>query len=123
LQVYGTQTILIVKTNAKKEISRSKVQVVVQGYTMRERVDYDLTFALMAHILSIHLLIAIACHNRWKVYQANCLNAYLNGFSQKTVLVSIPKHWNELVNDDFGKDGEPVILEKSLYGAPDARKN
>jgi hypothetical protein len=90
---------------------------------MREGVDYDSTFALVAHMSSIRLLIAIVFHNRWKVYQTNCLNAYLNGFSQKTVLVSIPKHWNELVNDDLGKDGEPVIFEKSLYSVPDAGKN
>jgi hypothetical protein len=90
---------------------------------MRERVDYDLTFALVAHMSSIRLLIAFACHNRWKVYQTDYPNAYLNGFSQKTVLVSIPKHWNELVNDDLGKDGEPIIFEKSLYSVPNARKN
>jgi hypothetical protein len=81
LQVCNIRTILIIKTNAKEEISRNKVWVVVQSYTMREKVDYDLTFTLMAYILSIHLLIAKICHNKWKIYQVDCLNAYLNGFS------------------------------------------
>jgi DNA polymerase III sliding clamp (beta) subunit (PCNA family) len=46
LQVYGTQVILTIKTNVKEEISHSKVQVVVQGYTMRKGVDYDSTLHL-----------------------------------------------------------------------------
>ena len=52
----------------------------------------------------------------------DCLNAYLNGFSQKTVLVQIPKHWNELIGSELEEDGNPAILKKSLYGAPDVGK-
>jgi hypothetical protein len=33
------------------------------------------------------------------------------------------KHWNELINNDFEKDGKLVIFEKSLYNALDTRKN
>jgi hypothetical protein len=68
LQVHGIQTIITIKTNIKREISHGKVRVVVQSNTMREGVDYDLTFTPMAHMSFIRLLIVITCHNRWKVY-------------------------------------------------------
>jgi hypothetical protein len=62
LQVHSTQAILIVKTKVKEEILHSKVRVVVQGKAMREKIDYDSTFALVAYMSSIRLLIIKTCH-------------------------------------------------------------
>ena len=84
IQVHGTRAILSLKTNSKGEITRGKVRVVVQGYTMEEGVDFDTTFLPVASIPSIRMVIAIACHNNWKVYHADCPNAYLNGATEKS---------------------------------------
>ena len=63
IQVHGTHAILSLKTNSKGEITCGKVQVVVQGYTMEEGMDFNMTFVSVVSIPSIRMVIAIACHN------------------------------------------------------------
>ena len=48
---------------------RNKARLVAQGYSQIEGVDYDETFNLVARIESIRILLALACHLKFKLYQ------------------------------------------------------
>ena len=50
-----------------------------------EGVDYDDTFA---HMKSIRILLALACHLKFKLYQMDVKTAFLNGFLKKDVYVT-----------------------------------
>ena len=53
-----------------------------------ERVDFDETFAPMAHMESIRVLLALACHLKFKLYQMDVKIAFLNGFLKEDVYVA-----------------------------------
>jgi hypothetical protein len=123
LKVHGTRSIPSIKLSADGEMDRAKVRTVVQGYSMVKGVDYDKSFSPSARMPTIRFIVGIATMNGWKVTHSDVPNAYLNGKSKKLILVKLPKHWNEIVGPELGKDGDPVVLYNSLYGAPDAGRN
>ena len=51
-----------------------------QGYTQVEGIDFDETFAAVARLESIRLLLAIACFLNIKLFQMDVKSAFLNGF-------------------------------------------
>ena len=57
------------KINEKGNVIRNKARLVAQGYTQMEGVDYDEIFAPIARMESIRILLALACHLKFKLYQ------------------------------------------------------
>ena len=123
IRVHGTRPVLKIKWDESGNIARYKVRLIVQGYFMQQGVDYDQSFAPCARMATIRVVIALAVHNWWKVLHGDVPNAYLNGTSQKLILVKLPNLWSEMIDTDLGTDGSPVVCIKSLYGAPDAGRN
>ena len=64
---------------------RKKGRLVAQGYSHMEGVDYDETFAPVARMESIRILLALACHLKFKLYQMDIKTAFLNEFLKKDV--------------------------------------
>ena len=56
-----------------------------------EGVDYDETFAPVAHMESIKILLALACHLKFKLYQMDVKIAFLNGLLKEDVYLAQPK--------------------------------
>ena len=59
--------------------TQNKSRPVAQGYTQVERIDFDETFALVARLESIRILLTIASHLNFKLYQMDVKSAILNG--------------------------------------------
>ena len=122
-KAHGTRPILTKKYNEKGEVARFKVRLVVQGYTMRQGIDYDRTFAPCARMTTIRMIVILAVRWNWEVVHSDVPNAYLNGNTEHTVIVKLPRMWMEIMGSELGKDGDEVLMGKSLYGAPDAGRN
>ena len=58
-----------------------------QVYSKMEGVDYDETFAHVARMESIRVLLALMCHLKFKLYQMDVKTALLNGFLKEDVYV------------------------------------
>ena len=58
-----------------------------QRYTQVEGVDFDESFATMARLESILILISIACTMNFKLYQMAVKCAFLNGYLNEEVFV------------------------------------
>ena len=56
----GVKWVFKTKTNAKTEVGKHKVWVVVQGYKQQFGIDYKEVFALVAHLKIMRLLISFA---------------------------------------------------------------
>jgi hypothetical protein len=72
--------------------------------------DFDKTFAPVARLESIHILLAYATHHGFKVYQIDVKSAFLNGPIKEEVYVEQPP--------DFKSEGYPnhvYKLHKALY--------
>ena len=75
-----------------------------------EGVDFDETFALVARMESIRVLLALACHLKFKFYQMNVKTAFLNRFLKKDVYVAQSKGF---IDPHFSD--HVLYLKKALY--------
>ena len=91
VNVIGTKWIFKNKSDEHETVIRNKSRLVAQGYTQVEGVDFDETFAPVARLESIRILLAIACHLNFKLYQMDVKSAFLNGMLQEEVFVEQPK--------------------------------
>ena len=76
-----------------------------------EGIDFDETFAPIARLESIRILLAIASHLNFKLYQMDVKSAFLNGMLQEEVYVEQPKSFVDphRLNDVYK-------LKRALYG-------
>ena len=83
-----------------------------------EGVNYDETFAPVAHMESIKILLALACHLRFKLYQIDVKTTFLNGLLKKDVYVAQPKGFTDphFLN-------HVLYLKKTLYGLKQAPRD
>ena len=68
-------------------IVRNKAKLVAQGYTQIEGIDFDETFAPVARLESIRLLLVCACHAGFKLFQMDVKSAFLNGILHEEAYV------------------------------------
>jgi hypothetical protein len=66
--VIGTKWIFRNKSDEFSNITRNKTRLVAQGYIQVEGIDFDETFAPVARLEYVRLLLAVACHLRFKLY-------------------------------------------------------
>ena len=58
----------------------NKARLVARGYSQVEGVYFDETFAPVARMESIRVLLTLACHLKFKLYQMDVKIAFLNWF-------------------------------------------
>ena len=115
VNVIGIKWIFKNKSDEHGTVIRNKLRLVAQGYTQMEGVDFDETFAPVARLESIRILLAIACHLNFKLYQMDVKNAFLNRMLQEEVYVEQPKGFvGPHRPDDVFK------LKRALYGLKQA---
>ena len=68
-------------------VVRNKAWLVAQGYNQEEGIDFDETFALVATLEAIKLLLSFACHLNFKLFQMDVKSSFLNGFIQEEVYI------------------------------------
>ncbi|GKB19414.1 retrovirus-related pol polyprotein from transposon TNT 1-94, partial [Tanacetum coccineum] len=92
-------------------VSQNKVRLVAQGYNQQEGVDYDETYAPVARLESIRILLAYVCALDFKLFQIDIKSAFLNSFINEEVYVAQPSGFI-----DFKKPDHVYKLKKALYG-------
>jgi hypothetical protein len=58
---------------------RNKARLVAQGYSQVEGLYFGETFAPVARLETIRILLAFAAFKRFKLYQMDVKNTFLNG--------------------------------------------
>ena len=71
-------------------IVRNKARLVVKGFSQVEGLDFGETFAPVARLEVIRILLAYASHHKMKLYQMDDKSAFLNGFINELVYVDHP---------------------------------
>jgi hypothetical protein len=77
--VIGTKWVYQNKENEDGIVVKNKSRLVAQGYTQVEGLDFDETFALVARLEAIRILLSYACSRNIKLYQMDVKSAFLNG--------------------------------------------
>ncbi|CAL8140108.1 unnamed protein product [Prunus armeniaca] len=101
--VIGTKWIFKNKTDEQGNVARNKARLIAQGYTQMKDIDFDETFAHVARLESVRLLLAIACQLKFKLYKMDVKTAILNGILHEEVYVEQPKGFEDPhhLNDVF----------------------
>nr|GEW76997.1 putative reverse transcriptase domain-containing protein [Tanacetum cinerariifolium] len=117
--VIGTLNLrtLRIKLDENGIVSQNKARLVAQGYNQQEGIDYDKTYAPVARLESIRILLAYAYALDFKIFQIDVKRAFLNGFINEEVYVAQP-----LGFIDFEKPDHVYKLKKALYGLKKAAK-
>ena len=74
--IIGTKWIFRKKNDEEGNVIHNKARLVAQGYSQMEGVDYDETFAQLACMESIRILLALAYHLKFKFYQIYIKTAF-----------------------------------------------
>ena len=64
--------------------------MVARGFTQQPGIDFNETFAPVAHMDTVRTNLAIAAQNKWHVHQMDVKLAFLNGYLEEKVYVEQP---------------------------------
>jgi hypothetical protein len=67
-----------IKRNTAGEIDKYKVQLVAQGFTQIYGVNYYKTYAPVAHLTLLRLILAVVAHQDWDIDVFNFHSTFLN---------------------------------------------
>jgi hypothetical protein len=109
-KVIGVEWVYKIKHTTEGEVSRYKARIVAKGYKQKYG-DYEEVFAPIARLDMVRLLIALAAHHNWKIYQLDVKSAFLNGILEEEVYVQQPKGFIM-----EGEESKVYHLKKALYG-------
>ena len=113
--IIGTKWVFRNKLGKNGYVTRNKARLVAKGYNHEEGIDYDETFALVARLEAISLLLAYATSMDIKLYQMDVKSAFLNGIINEEVYVEQPPRFK---NQEFSN--HVYKLNKALYGMKQA---
>ncbi|RDX64257.1 Copia protein, partial [Mucuna pruriens] len=93
-----------------KHVENGKIIKNKASFSQQEGIDYTKTFALVARLKAIHILLSFATHNNIILYQMDVKSAFLNGTINEEVYVKQP---SSFLSDDF--QNYVFKLKKVLY--------
>jgi hypothetical protein len=86
----GTKWVFKNKQGEDGVVVRNKARLVAQGFSQKEGIDYEETFAPVACLEAIRIILAYAASEGFKLFQMDVKSAFLNGFIEKEVYVRRP---------------------------------
>ena len=113
--VIGTKWVYRNKMDENRIIIRNKARLVAQGYYQQEGIDYEETFAPVARLEAIRMLLAFTCHKNFILYQMDVKSSFLNGFINEEVFVEQPPGF-----ESFNFPNHVFKLKNALYGLKQA---
>jgi hypothetical protein len=96
-------------------VTRNKARLVAKGYSQVKGLDFDETYAPLARLESIRILLAYATYHGFKLYQMDVKSAFLNGPIKEEVYVGQPPGF-----EDSEYPSHVYKLSKALYGLKQA---
>ena len=107
----GTKWIFNKNQDANGVGVRNNARLVDQGYSRVEGINFDETYAPVARLESIRILLAYVSHHNFKLQQMGVKTAFLNGPLKELVYAKQPPGF-----EDPHFPNHVYKLNKALYG-------
>jgi hypothetical protein len=89
--VVSSKWIYKTKHSTEGSVKKYKARFVARGFSQKEGIDYEETFAPVARYTSITAILAIAAVMKWKVHQMDMKTTFLNSVIEEEVYVEQPQ--------------------------------
>jgi hypothetical protein len=99
-----------IKHAAVESIEKHKSRFVARGFSQKEGIDYEETFAPVAIYTSIRTILALEAKMKWKLHQMDVKTTFLNGVIEEEVYIEQPQGFE--VED---RKTHVCKLNKTLY--------
>jgi hypothetical protein len=109
--VVGTKWVFHNKQDEHGVVTRNKARLVAKGYSQVEGLNFDETYAPVARLESIRILLAYDTYHGFKLYQMDVKSAFLNGPIKEEVYVEQPPGF-----EDSDYPNHVYKISKALYG-------
>ena len=113
----GCKWIFVTKRRVDGTILKHKARLVAQGFRQKYGIDYFDTYAPVARIATIRLLIALSAIHGLEIHQMDVKTAFLNGELEEEVYMNQPEGFKVK-----GQEMKVCKLVRSLYGLKQAPK-
>jgi hypothetical protein len=108
--VVSSKGIFKIKHVADGSIKKYKERFVARGFSQKEGIDYEETFAPVARYISIRTIIALSAKMKCKLHQMDVKTTFLNGVIEEEVYIEKPQGFE--VED---RKSHVCRLKKALY--------
>ena len=99
-----------IKYKANGSIERYKARLATRGYTQTLHIDYQETFAPVAKMNLVRILLSLVANLNWNLFQFDVKNAFLHG-NLEEVYMDFPPGFEVISNNK-----RVCKLNNSLYG-------
>ncbi|GKC56771.1 retrovirus-related pol polyprotein from transposon TNT 1-94 [Tanacetum coccineum] len=103
------------KHDEENTVIRNKTHPVMRGYHQEEGIDFEESFALVARMEAIRIVLAYVAHKSFTVFQMDVKTAFLHGSLKEDVYVCQPEGFI-----DANHSSHVYKLKKALYGLKQA---
>uniref|UniRef100_A0A0A9X0C4 Copia protein n=1 Tax=Lygus hesperus TaxID=30085 RepID=A0A0A9X0C4_LYGHE len=115
MNVIGSKMVLKKKFKPTGELERRKARFVARGFSQRPGTDYMETFAPVAKMSSIRLLLGLAAEEGMTVHHLDVSTAFLNGEIDTTIHMKMPelleKYLCDIMIEESEKEDKLVYLK------------
>ena len=109
--VVSSNWIYKIKHVADGSVEKFKARLVARGFSQKEGVDYEETFAHVACYTSIRVAISLAAKMGWKIHQMDVKTTFLNGVIEEEVYIEQPQGF-----EVHERETHVCMLKQTLYG-------
>jgi hypothetical protein len=113
--VVDTKWVFCNKQDEHCVVTKNKAWLVAKGYSQVEGLDFGETYAPVARLETMFILLVYATHHGFKLYQMDVKSAFLNGPIKEEVYVEQPPGF-----EDSEYPNHVYKLSKALYGLKQA---
>ncbi|KAE8181981.1 hypothetical protein CF335_g8770, partial [Tilletia laevis] len=108
-KLIGCRWVYKVKTDPEGRATRKKSRLVAQGFSQVEGIDYDETFAPVARLSALRMMVTLAIQIGLRLHGMDVKTAYLNGELDVDLYMKQPPGYDD-------QTGRACRLRRTLYG-------
>lgn len=102
------------KRKADGQVDKYKARLVARGFTQKFGFDYTETYAPVAKLVTLKILLAIANRMDMHIHQMDVKSAFLNGELAEEIYMELP--------EGFTQGNKVCKLNKAIYGLKQASR-